>query len=162
MHVMTCNRCKKDSPAHRYRLQKNDLDIKIKCLQCKGCTPLRVWNCSCGKPWHVCQKHAIGEAVPKIAALQPRRISRKNSSKKSLSNAPFEQIRDDDLSNEAKRARLRIRTDFDQVISFDVSPSVSGLRATMLPPKLRERFASSLGSQRPQQWARQCPQRWWW
>ncbi len=92
------------------------------------------------------QKHAIGEAVFKPAALQLRNISRKSSSKKRLINAHFEQILDDDLSNEAKRARLRSRADIDQVISFDISPSVADLRASMLSPKLRERFSSTLAS----------------
>ncbi len=81
-----------------------------------------------------------------LAAVQPRTIARKATSKKRLNNASFEQILDDDLSREAKRARVRSHEDVDQVISFDVSPFVGDLRASMLSPKLRERFSSTLAS----------------
>ncbi len=147
MFIIRCPACNKDSPSHSYKLQRKDLDVKIKCIECSRCHPLRNWKCNCGVHWHVCSKHVSEEAVyPQTAASRPRTIARKASSKKRLYNASFEQILDDDLSKEAKRARLRCLKDDDQVISFDALPAVGNLRASMLSPKLRERLSSTLGS----------------
>ena len=144
--VVKCPTGNKDSPSFNYKFQRNDLDSKIKCIQCSKCMPLRAWKCNCGKPWHVCVKHDIGKAVyTQPAAYKPPSIARKASFKKRLRDATFEQLLDDDLDKEAKRARLRSQNDTGQVISFDISPRVGDLRASMFSPMFRERFSSTVG-----------------
>ncbi len=76
LHVVCCPACKKDSAVHNYKFQHADLDLKIKCIECKKLTHLRDWNCDCGKPWHVCGTHALGKAsynssTPALARKSP-------------------------------------------------------------------------------------------
>ena len=79
------------------------------------------------------------------AASKPHNIIKRL--KRPLPNVgTFEEILDDDLSYEAKQGHKRFRVDTDQVISL-VSPIyVGNLKASWLPPKLRERFSSTLAS----------------
>ena len=142
--IVSCPRCNKESPASNYQLQHAD---QIKCIECKHNTPCRGWRCTCGIPWHVCSKHVIGKAL--VNVIKPARKSHiiargATSKRKLLLDAPFEQLLDDDLSKEAKRAKLRCLEANDQVITLGLAPPEGGLRATWLSPKLRERFSSTL------------------
>ena len=58
----------------------------------------------------------------------------------------FEDILDDDLKHESRKARMRMQREHDQVISLAAPTNVGHLRPSWLPPKLRERFFSSLPS----------------
>ena len=69
----------------------------------------------------------------------------KASSKRLLSNAPFEQILDDDLRIEAKRARKSFEQDQTQAGAINpVSTPHRGLRASMLSENIRKKFAHLL------------------
>ena len=69
----------------------------------------------------------------------------KTSSKRLHSNASLEQILDDDLRLEAKRARKSFEQDQTQAgVLNPVSTLNRELRASMLSPNLRERFAHLL------------------
>ena len=69
----------------------------------------------------------------------------KTTYKRLLSNASFDKILDDDLRWEAKRARKSFERDKTLAgVVNPVSPLNRELRASMLSPSLRERFAHLL------------------
>jgi len=97
--------------------------------------------------WHTCKVHTCAENVEptlKSKTLSKSSIektgSEKTSSKRLLCNVPFEEILDDDLRIEAKRARKSYEQDKTLVGVLNPVP----LRATMLSPNLRQRFAHLL------------------
>ena len=70
----------------------------------------------------------------------------KTSSKRLLSNASFEEILDDDLRLQAKQARKSYEQDKTLAgVQIPVSSRPRELRAAMLSPNLRQRFAHLLG-----------------
>ena len=152
MHVVQCPTCSKQSPSQLYKFQNYDLDLKIKCCECLKLTPLKAWKCNCGVLWHTCKVHTCAENVEptlKSKALSKSSIEKtsieKTSSKRLLCNASFEKILDDDLRIQAKRARKRYEQDKTLVgVSNPVPPFRRELRASMLSPKLRQRFSHLL------------------
>ena len=118
MHVVQCPDCHKQSPSQLYKFQYKDLDVKVKCCECLRLSPLKIWKCNCGVMWHTCKVHTCAENVEptlKSKTLSKSSIektgSEKTSSKRLLCNAPFEEILDDDLRIEAKRARKSYEQD---------------------------------------------------
>ena len=130
MHVAQCPSCHKQSPSRRYKFQLYDLDLKIKC-----------GRCNCGALWHTGKVHAsTGNVEPshKSQALSKPTME-KASCQRLQSNAPFEQILDDDLRLEAKRAGKSHEQD--KTSTGVEILSQKELRANMLSPNLRQRFA---------------------
>ena len=141
MQVVQCLSCHKQSPAQYYNFQTFNLDAKIKCSVCHKSTPLRSWNCNCGVLWYNCKVHSCtNEGVPKLASKSIKSSSSTASPKAELLlNSSFEEILDDDLRVEAKRAKKSLE-------NFTPVTGVQSTRltASMLPPKLRQRFAHLL------------------
>ena len=73
------------------------------------------------------------------------KVAEKVSSERLLSNASFEKILDDDLRSEAKRAKKNSEQDQTHAgVLNPVSTLNRELRASMLSPNLRQRFAHLL------------------
>ena len=153
MHVAQCPSCHKQSPSQRYKIQCYDLDLKIKCCECLKRTCLKAWKCNCGVLWHTCRVHSCTENVEPYYKSQASSKSsmekltlEKTSSKRLHSNASFEQILDDDLRIDAKRAKKSHEQDETLArVQITVSSRPRELRAAMLSPNLRQRFAHLLG-----------------
>ena len=152
MHVVQCPTCNKQSPSQQYKFQYRDLDIKIECSECHKFSPIKAWNCNCGVLWHTCKVHTCTENVEptmKSQTLSKSRIEKtgsgKASSKRLHSNALFEEILDDDLRSEAKRAKKSLEQDetLARVLN-PVLPFKRELRASMLSQNIRQRFAHLL------------------
>ena len=152
MHVVQCPSCIKQTPSQHYKFQYKELDLKIKCCECLKFTPLKAWKCNCGVLWHTCKVHTCTENVLPIVrstTLSKSSIDKneaeKTTTKRWLSNALFDKILDDDLRWEAKRARKSFEQDKALAgVVNPVSPLNRELRASMLSPRLRERFAHLL------------------
>ena len=145
MHVVQCPSCSKQTPSQLYKFQYKDLDLKMKCCECFKATPVKAWKCNCGVLWHTCKVHSCtANVLPSVRSnTLPKSSIAKASSKRvavvsgSLhANAPFEQILDDDLRIDAKRGKKCLK---DDAPKSGVKMPYK-LTATMLPPKLRERF----------------------
>ena len=90
---------------------------------------------------HVCTE----KVRPKFAKVKPRSSSNsegtdKANSNRLLHNATFDQLLDDDLREQTKRAK-RLDEEEHGVNIVVPSQSSSQLRSSMLSPNLRERFA---------------------
>ena len=123
-----------------YQFQSYDLDKKIKCRDCSKLSHLRAWKCNCGILWHTCTVHSCIVKAPQGAAEKARGANEKivkiSNYKRLLENASTEHILDDDLKNEARKAKRR-KTNSPQ---RSAEPNFR-LKASMLPPNLRHKFA---------------------
>ena len=137
MHVVQCPSCKKQTPCQHYSFQYEDLDRKIKCIECHRPKPTRGWKCNCGVLWYMCEvhKYEVNIRISRIECTHPK-SSKVIPSGSLHANAPFEQILDDDLRIEAKRANKCLKHD----ASSAGTKMPYKLKASMLSPKLRERF----------------------
>ena len=151
MHVVQCPSCSKQSPSQNYKFQYKDLDLKIKCCECLKSTPLKAWRCNCGVLWHTCKVHSCTANVsPSVRSTTSSKssiakVAEKVSSERLLSNASFEKILDDDLRSEAKWAKKSFEQDQTHAgVVNPVSTLNRELRAPMLSPNLRQRFAHLL------------------
>ncbi len=152
MHVVICPKCQQESPADKYTFQNSDLDLKMRCFSCKSNGPLKLWKCCHNVVWHTCMQHKLHRTASsqKRAAKQPHRhmpkISRPGAATRELLlNSTFEQILDDDLRRESKKAKLKDHAD-DYVIVLNPAAHSGKLKASWLPPVLRERFAATLAA----------------
>ena len=144
MYVVQCPACVKQSSSHSYKFQYKDLDAKIKCTECSKFTAIKYWKCNCGELWHTCKVHFCTVKVEPVVKVKLRSTSKsegsgKASSKRMLSNASFNELLDDDLRTQAKRAK---QLDGDDKMDDIVVPprAPNQLRASMLPISLREKF----------------------
>ena len=114
--------------------------------------PLKAWKCNCGVLWHTCKVHTCTENVEpsnKSQALSKSNMKKPSTEEKPsnrlLSNASFEEILDDDLRLQAKQARKSYEQDKTLAgVQIPVSSQKRELRASMLSPNLRQRFAHLL------------------
>ena len=144
--ILRCPNCAGEVPARKNTFIMADLDSKIMCEVCSASTASKKWMCKCGDPWHICDKHAgAWEIITHPAANKPPHTKRKASPRKQgiLCQGSFEEILDDELKSEAKRAR-KVTPSEDSCIVLECKPRAK-LRASWLPQRLRERFSSSLG-----------------
>ena len=149
MFVVQCPTCTHQSPSHSYKFQCEDLDAKIKCTVCLKFSAIKHWKCNCGELWHTCKVHFCIEKVKPTSSKDELRTSGSNEgaskaiSKRLLSNASFDQLLDDDLRAQTKRAKI---CDKDNQWDNLVVPARSSvqIRSSMLSPNLRERFAHLL------------------
>ena len=135
MHIVQCPACDKQSPSDRYTFQYQDLDSKIKCIECSKHTAIRGWKCNCGIHWYNCRVHCCTESLPKCKP-KASKVRTETTSGSLGSNAPYEQILDDDLKIEAKRAKRQLARQ-----NHMVRPNQPSFSASMLSPNLRQRFA---------------------
>ena len=63
-----CPRCPHKLPGTKAAFHHNNLDTRIWCNQCTRSLFVRLWQCSCGLPWHTCPAHK-GEP-DRLRALQ--------------------------------------------------------------------------------------------
>ena len=152
--VVKCSKCNAESSADHYHFQKSDLDVRIRCANCSKSSHSKAWSCNCGHLWHICGihvpalKHGENARNAKPRTRDQRQIIQTASTcKRRLhNNALFEEILDDDLKREAKRARGFKQDDDDSIISLDASRLSDNLRPSWLPLKLRQRFFPSSSS----------------
>ncbi len=150
-HMAVCVNCNQESPSHPDAFQLADLDFKIKCKACPKATPSRGWKCICGSLWHICPRHghvhvAHHDMIAHPTAFISSQIGSRNTTRKRkalLNEGAYQDILDDELSREAKRAKKEYAKADGHTIMLN-APLRGTLRASWLPPKLRERFASSL------------------
>ena len=142
MHIVQCPFCDKQSPSQQYNFQYRDLDTKIKCSECHKFTPLKGWKCNCGVLWYNCKEHTCAvEIIPNTLSKPKRSSNSKALPKGSLqANSSFEDLLDDDLKVEAKRAKKSL--EHDAPLAGDKMPYK--LKASLLSPNLRQRFAHLL------------------
>ena len=143
--ILKCPTCVEELPASKGTFAMADLDTKIKCEICSVSAPSKKWMCICGEPWHICDKHAGAWVfIDPHAAFKPPHQKREASRKDQgiLCQGSFEDILDDELKSEAKKARKYTPQD-DSCIVMEYEPRAK-LRASWLPQRLRERFSSSL------------------
>ena len=145
MYVVQCPTCNNQSASHNYKFQCKDLDLKIKCVECRKSSAIKNWKCNCGIAWHTCNIHFCMEKIV-LASTSMSQSSRaqkgngKATSKRLLENATFDQLLDDDLRTQAKRAKqLEMGNTSDSLT--DHRGTRNHLRASMLSPKLRDRFS---------------------
>ena len=118
----------------------------IKCKACHKFGPSRKWKCNCGVPWHICKVHSCAEKIKPTRINETQssssHISGKAPSKRLSPNANIDEILDDDLRTEAKRAK---RFDAEsKVNSLAVHGNSQEIEASMQSgrfPQLRARFA---------------------
>ena len=99
---------------YHYHFQKSDLDVRIRCANCSKSSYSKAWSCNCGHLWHICGihvpalKHGENARNAKPRTRDQRQIIQTASTcKRRLhNNALFEEILDDDLKREAKKARF--------------------------------------------------------
>ena len=144
MFVVKCPMCAQQSPSHSYKFQYEDLDVKIKCTECLKFSAVKHCKCNCGVLWHTCKVHYCTVKVKPTVKVELRSASKsegngKANSKRMLSNASFNELLDDDLRTQAKRAK---QLDGDDKMDDIVVPprAPNQLRASMLPISLREKF----------------------
>ncbi len=136
MHTMLCPSCGHLNLAQDDKLQQANLEIKMKCANCRIRSPSMDWKCHCGVVWHTCLRHALKAAHNKASVN--RKIVASKASKRPLLNASLEQLLDDDLRRESKSAR---KQPYDGIIELGYSaPKDKVLKLGMIPPTLRERF----------------------
>ena len=138
MHIVQCPACHKQSPSERYRFQYKDLDIKIKCSVCLKSTPIRGWNCNCGVLWYNCKVHSCTKNNLPKAEGKPRSSGSIEATPlvdKLIENSSYEDLLDDDLRREAKRAKKT-----SEQADSSSRQQVTRFTANMLSPNLRLRF----------------------
>jgi len=148
MHIVICPSCKQQTPSQQYKFQCRDLDIKIKCLECFKPTPIKAWSCNCGVLWHTCKVHTCTaesmptpRSKPKSSSSSSKEDSSKEVSKGHLqANSSFDELLDDDLKREAMKAK---KSSGQKTTSTGVYKPYE-LKASLLSPHLREKFAHLL------------------
>ena len=148
MHAVQCPACTEQTPSQQYKFQHRDLDIKMKCSECFKSTPIKAWSCNCGVLWHTWKVHTCtAKSVPTLKG-KPKSFSssRNEDGNKDLSkgylqaNSSFEELLDDDLRKEAMKAK---KSSGQRTTSTGVYKPYE-LKASLLSPNLRERFAHLL------------------
>jgi hypothetical protein len=140
MYIVQCPKCSKQSTREQYHFQCYDLDKRIKCAECSKFSHIKAWKCNCGILWHTCTVHNSTDTAPQGVASNAEgassKVLKKTSSKRLLDSVPIEQILDDDLKNEANKAkRLKILPEEStELQQFELRPS-------MPSPHLRSKFA---------------------
>jgi hypothetical protein len=146
MFIVQCPSCNNQISCQKYNFHTNDLDQKIKCSECLKHCPSRKWKCNCGVPWHTCKVHFCAEKVKpsrdNVSQSTSSHISGKATSKRLLPNASIDEILDDDLRTEAKRAkRFEAESKVDSLAVHGSSHQIEASMQSGRFPKLRERFA---------------------
>ena len=140
IYIAQCPKCNKQSTREQYHFQSYDLDKMIKCAECSKFSHIKAWKCNCGILWHTCTVHNCTDTVPQGAASNAEgassKVLKKTSSKRLLDSAPIEQIVDDDLKNEANKAKI-----IKSLPQGSVEPQQHVLKPSMLSPNLRSKFA---------------------
>ena len=129
------------------KFQKDDLDIKHKCIGCQRSSPVKNWNCECGTKWHMCILHSTNRALagePQIKKLKiqpPPELDHSTMEQKGLKPlGPFETILADDIRMELKRKRLETREEAHNG-TFDLGHiRLHEVPLNFLGPILRKRF----------------------
>ena len=148
MYVVQCPRCDRQSPSNDYKFQYEDLGLKIKCTECSKFSCIAKWKCNCGVLWHTCKVHHCAEKVKpkakdKLASDSGITGGRKMTNKRSLENASYDELLDDDLRIQAKRDKKNWMEDNKLGTNSDPSnKSEIRLTSSMLPLSLRLKFAS--------------------
>ena len=134
------SKCNKQSTREQYHYQCYDLDKKNKCAECSKFSHIKAWKCNCNILWHTCTVHHCTDEVPQGAASNAEganyTVVKKKVSKRLLDSASIEDILDDDLKNDANKAKRQkiLNKESTEPRSFELRPS-------MLPPNLRSKFA---------------------
>ena len=135
-----CPRCPHQLPGTKPAFATNNLDRRIWCNQCQKSLFSRLWQCSCGLPWHGCPRHqgeperlrALREpAAPTAPAGPPRRPP-----KRKLGQGRDEMIQRWLDHPQPKRSRPPPT----EVELGVVEPLSSGIKHHLLGPKLRAKF----------------------
>ena len=140
--VVICPKCRNNCLAQSKKFCSSDFERSHKCCVCGKFSISHLWHCSCDVRWHLCGKHVpITQHRSRVKATPKGRSGLKRKFQPSLQD-----LLDKELDCEARRARREDESQRGSVCLEVPSSSSSGqrLRATMLPPSLRERFSHVL------------------
>ena len=139
-----CALCHKVEPNTCSAFQYSDLDARHICFHCKKASSVIDWTCSCGDRWFLCHRHCKSPSACTTSsrhgvAKQQTASSSSTSRKRTLdevSSPSYEQLLEQDLRKEERRAKPRQASAITLCDSADIPP----VRPSMLPPSLRRRF----------------------
>ena len=135
MHIMKCPSCKASSVAVQTKFVPQDLSIRITCPVCRKRPTSAQWHCDCGVPWHRCPRHAAHQGASKAVGNRSRKNVRRPPKR---SNGNAEDLLDEDLKHESKKARLDLLSA--QSAAQDSIRQTHTIPMGMVPSALRARF----------------------
>ena len=147
---ITCPRCCKNS-TWSPSFQLIDLDKLHSCQKCSAKSQIKRWTCECNLPWHCCGQHSqsincLSLSHGKSNWKAPR-MSIKGLKRKTCYSVEktFEALLAEDLRREAKRKRCAGPDHVSPIISLGASLHAA-IKPSFLPPSLRRRFPTCIGS----------------
>ena len=131
-----------------------DLDKLQMCTACKHHSAVKLWKCTCGKPWHLCPKHK-NAPVPQLthATMLPsngqpsvttRAAKRKRKQPPSY-RLTYHEILAVDLRNIQEKEE-REAHDFENRFILFGNTAHHSINSNSLSPNLKRRFMGELGS----------------